>query len=185
MPSVVLQQVTSEFARRNAGKTLEKPIALKYLQKHLPAAEFQKLESLCAEGKVYVWGAKAERVHQFGKIPPRYSLVLFRRHSIVYKCGVIQQWVYNPTLAERLWGFDNDNQTWSLIYFLKDVKDFSVSASEINQLISRKPADNWQGLTAIASPAADRVIEFVKSTLKERANKPLNPDAPNGGGPVS
>lgn len=185
MPSVVLQQVTNKFARSNAGKTIEKPIALKYLQKYLPPDEFQEIESMCTEGKVYVWGAKAERVHQFEKIDFRQSLVLFRRNSEVYKCGVILQWVFNPDLAEYLWGFDNDNQTWSLIYFLKDVKDFSVPASEINKLISRKPADNWQGLTAITSPTAEKVIAFVKSKLKEHSNKLLNSDAPNDDAPVS
>jgi len=167
MKSIVLQQVTSKFARSNAGKTIEKPIALKYLQKHLPPDEFQEIESMCTEGKIYVWGAKAERVHQFEKIDFRQSLVLFRRNSEVYKCGVILQWVFNPYLAECLWGFDSDNQTWSLIYFLKDVKDFSVPASEINKLISRKPADNWQSLTAITSPTAEKVIAFVKSKLNE------------------
>lgn len=169
MPSVVLQQVTSKFARSNAGKTLEKPIALKYLQKHLPPDNFNKLGAMCAEGKVYVWGAKAERVHQFGKMPPSQSLVLFRRCATVYKCGVIIQWVFNPELAEYLWGFDNDGQSWELVYFLKDVKDFSTPASQINQLIRRKATDHWQGLTAAPSPTADVVIDFVKSKLNEPA----------------
>ena len=118
MPSVVLQQVTSRFARSNAGKTLEKPIALKYLQKFLPSDELQELEAVCTEGNVYVWGTKAERVHQFKKIPFRQSLVLFRHDASVYKCGVIDLWIFNPQLAEYLWGFDSDGQTWGLVYFL-------------------------------------------------------------------
>lgn len=173
MPSIVLQQVSSKFARSNAGKTLEKPIALKYLKKHLPSEDFQKLESACTEGKVYVWGAKTERVHQFGKIPCRQSLVLFRRSRSVYKCGIVLQWVYNLELAEHLWGFDNDHQTWSLVFFLKEVKDLSVPASEINALVGRKPEDNWQGLTAVTSPKAEKVIEFMKSKLRERSNNAL------------
>lgn len=168
MPSVVLQQVSSKYARSNAGKTLDKPIALKYV-KQLPPEEFQKLEAVCTDGQVYVWGSKFERVHQYGKIPPRHSLVLFRKGAEVYKCGIVLQWLFNPELAERLWGFDSDNETWSLVFFLKDVKDFSVAASEINKLIGRKPADNWQGLTAITSTKAEKVIEFVKAKL-ERSN---------------
>lgn len=176
MPSVVLQQVSSKFARTNASKTLEKPIALKHLQKHLPPEEFQKIEAVCTEGKVYVWGSKSERVHQYGKIPFRQSLVLFRRNTAVYKCGVVLQWVFNQTLAEHLWGSDSDNQTWSLIYFLKDVKDISAPASEINKLIGRKPADNWQGLTAVTSPEkTEKVIEYIKEKLKGRPNKPSEP----------
>lgn len=179
MPSVVLQQVSSKFARTNAGKTLEKPIALKYLQKHLPPEAFQTIEAECSEGKVYVWGSKSERVHQYENIPFRQSLVLFRRNTAVYKCGVILRWVFNPALAEHLWGFDNDNETWGLVYFMKDVKDISILASEINNLIGRKPSDNWQGLTAVtASEETVKVIEYVKSKLNERSNKALHPMSP-------
>jgi len=171
MPSVVLQQVSNKFARDNASKTLDKPIALKYVEKYLPPEYFKKIESKCLDGKVYIWGAKAERVHQFGKMPHGQSLVLFRRNATVYKCGVLIQWVYNPVLAEHLWGHDNDNETWGMIFFLKDTKDLSVSATEINELIERKTSDNWQALTAVISPVAEKVIEFVKSKLTERLNQ--------------
>ncbi|MGI8740454.1 MAG: hypothetical protein ACR2KU_12825 [Gammaproteobacteria bacterium] len=185
MTSVVLQQVTSKFARRNAGRTLDKPIALKYLQRHLSPEEFQEIEYICTEGKVYVWGSKSERVHQYEKMPPRQTLVLFRRSSTVYKCGVIFEWVFNPGLAEYLWGFDNYDETWSLVFFLKGLIDLSVPAWEINKLIDRKPADNWQGLTAVTSPKADKVIEFVTLKLKERSNKSLYPGAPSSSAPSS
>jgi hypothetical protein len=168
MPSVVLQQVSNKFARDNASKTLDKPIALKYVEKHLSPEEFQKIESKCPDGRVYIWGAKAERVHQFGKMPHGKSLVLFRRNTEVYKCGVLIQWVYNPGLAEHLWGLDSDNETWGMIFFLKDTKELSVSASEINKLIERKTSDNWQALTAVISPMAEKVIEFVRSKLNDR-----------------
>src|SRR5690242_12725477 len=120
MPSVVLQQVTSKFARSNASRTLEKPIALKHLRNHLQADDYQELEAICNQGRLYVWGAKSERMHQFEKIPPRQSLVLFRRGAMVYKCGVIIQWLFNPDLAEKLWGLDADGETWGLVYFLED-----------------------------------------------------------------
>jgi hypothetical protein len=181
MPSIVLQQVSSKFARANAGKTLHKPIALKYLQKHLEVDELKKIETECAEEKVYVWGSKSERVHQYGKIPFRQSLVLFRRNTMVYRCSVIFRWVFNPPLGEYLWGLDSDNQTWSLVYFMKDMKNLSIPASEINKLIGRKPLDNWQGLTAVTSSEnTKKVIEYVKANLKERSNKPLKNDAASG-----
>ncbi len=55
MATVALQQVTSKFARNNAGKTLEKPVGLQYVKKFLKPDEFEALESSCTEGKVYVW----------------------------------------------------------------------------------------------------------------------------------
>ena len=165
MATVALQQVTSKFARDNAGKTLEKPVALKFVKKFLRSEEFAKLEAECSEGKVFVWGAKLERSHQLQKMLPHRCLVLFRRGGAVYKYGVILEWVVNLELAEYLWGFDTDGQTWGLVYFLKSAKDISIEASAVNRLIGRIPKDHWQGLVAVSPPAADAVIQFVKSKV--------------------
>jgi hypothetical protein len=165
MPTVALQQVTSAFARENAGKTLEKPVRLKYVEKFIEPAKFEVLRSACADGKVFVWGVKLERIHQFVKMLPRRCLVLFRRGNSVYKCGVITEFLVSIELAEYLWGNDIDGETWALVYFLKDVKDLSIPASEINPLVGRLKKDHWQGLAAVASPAADQVIAYVKGEL--------------------
>lgn len=66
MATVALQQVSSKFARDNAARTLEKPVGLKYIKKALASDVMARLESECTDGKVFVWGAKLERIHQFG-----------------------------------------------------------------------------------------------------------------------
>ena len=126
--SVVLQQISSTFAQANARRTLNKPISLTYLAKHLSPDEFAKIASVCTDGHVYIWGSKDERHHQYGKIPHGWSLALFRRGKTVSKCGLISTWVHNPDLAKSLWGCDSDNQTWSFVYFLKDVKTLHLGA---------------------------------------------------------
>lgn len=165
MPTVALQQVTNAFAKRNAGKTLEHPIRLKYIQKFFEPEKFQELEEACPSGEVFIWGAKLERIHQFVKMLPRRCLVLFRQGASVYKCGVITEFMVNPELAADLWGTDADGETWGLIYFLKDVKKLSVKASEINKLIGRGEQDHWQGLVAVSPPASEYVIELIKLQL--------------------
>ncbi len=79
------------------------------------------------------------------KMLPRRCLVLFRRGSVVYKCGVIIKLVVNIDLAEYLWGRDTDGETWPLVYFFKDVKDLKVPARDINLLIGRRAENHWQG----------------------------------------
>lgn len=165
MATVALQQVTNKFARENAARTLEKPVGLKFIKKFLAVELLARLEAECTDGKVFVWGAKHERFHQFVKMPPRRCLVLFRRRATVYKYGVIIDSAMNRDVAEYLWGFDTDGETWDLVYFLKNVKDFSVPASEINRLIGRMPKDHWQGLVAVSPPEADAVIQFVKAKV--------------------
>ena len=171
MTSIVLLQVTNKSAITNANKTLEKPIALKHIQKWLTADQFQELESKCAEQKVFIWGAKPERAHQFGKIPSGHSVALFRRDEMVYKCGTITKWIFNPKLAESMWGLDSDNETWSFVCFLKDVKNSSIPVSQINRLIGTKFTDHWQGLRVVESPLADIVIDFVKLELRRAVNR--------------
>lgn len=165
MLTVALQQVSSRFARENARKTLEKPIALRFIQKFITAECFGRLESECSDGKIFVWGAKLERSHQVEKMLPRQCLVLFRRELSVYKFGVVSEWVVNPELAEFLWGIDADGETWGLVYFMKNVKNIAIPASEINHLIGRMPRDHWQGLVAVSSPASFAVIHYVKTKV--------------------
>lgn len=172
MATVALQQVTSKFARDNAAKTLEKPVRLKFISKFLKPSENELLESECAGGAVFVWGAKLERIHQFVKMLPRRCLVLFRRGATVYKCGVIIESVVNVKLAEHLWGFDTDGQTWGLVYFLKNVHDVSIPAADVNRLIGRVPKDHWQGLVAVSPPNADAVIALAKSHVDASRSNP-------------
>ena len=116
-------------------------------------------------------GFEGERVHQYGKIPPQRSLVLFRRNASIYKCGVILEWVFNPALGESLWGFDENNETWSLVYFLNDVRDISVPASKVNELIGRKTNGQLASLTAVTSPEkSENVLNYVRSRL-QRSNE--------------
>jgi hypothetical protein len=108
MVSLVLQQVSSEFARKNARGTLEKPVGIKFLAKHIEPELCSALEQLSPTGTIRIWGAKTEREHQFAKIPARNSIVLFRRG----KYGAIIETTVNEPLAEKLWGRDVDGETW-------------------------------------------------------------------------
>ena len=165
MATFALQQVSSKFARENAARTLEKPIGLKFVQKFLSPKLYAALESACPDGKVFIWGAKPEREHQMVKMPPRNCLVLFRRGKIVYKRGVIIETTTNHTLAENLWGFDVDGQTWSLVYFMRTVSEVKLPAEKANVLLGRSPKDNWLGLVAVPIKETEKVINFFKSQL--------------------
>jgi hypothetical protein len=170
MATVALQQVSSPFAKRNSAKTLEKPIGLKYVRAYLDKPTFQGLESHCPDGKVYVWGAKAERAHQVRKMLPKNCLVLFRRGAIIFKRGVIIESVESAELAQALWGFDEDGETWSLVYFLRRLQDLNVLAAKMNKILRRSPNDHWQGLTAIDVSETERWREFVKAEIGGEPN---------------
>ena len=165
MPTVALQQVTSPFARSNAGKTREKPIRLSYVTPFLDSDDADALRSACIDDAVYVWGSKGERVHQYEKMDFGGCLVLFRRRGIVFTCGFVARWAYNAELAERLWGLDEDGKGWNLVYFLTKVRKTLIPAREVNQLIGRRAEDHWQGFHVVESPASDGVIDYVRRWL--------------------
>lgn len=167
MAYVVLQQVSSAYAKSNAGKTLDKPVALKYLQKYLAPEKYQELQERYTEGHLYIWGAKFERHHQIPKMVPGQSLVLFRRGKRVFRAGVIKDLLVNEELALRLWGADDLGETWGIIYLMQKVRDVSIDALRVNEAIGRKPNDNWQGMTSVEGEKAAAAIALVKAHLDE------------------
>lgn len=163
IPTFALQQVTSKYARNNAAKTLEKPVGLNYVARYLDVRDADELRAKFPEGKLYVWGSKFERVHQYDRMVPGHCLVLFRRDAIVYKSGVVVKWLYRPALAEHLWGVDADDETWSLVFFLSNIKDRRIPAHEINNVIGRNPDDHWQGMVVISPPMSDAIVAFLQA----------------------
>lgn len=165
MAYVVLQQVSSKYARSNAGKTLDKPVGLKYLQRYIPPEKFAELQDRYPEGSLYIWGVKLERHHQIPKMIPGQSVVLFRRGKLVFLAGVIKDLLVKPELAKHLWGTDETGDTWGLVYLMQNVRNVSIDASKINEAIGRKPSDNWQGMTSVEGEKANAAISLVKAYL--------------------
>jgi hypothetical protein len=166
MATVALQQVSSTFARENARRTLEKQIGLKYVRPYLDPTLYSKLEAACKDGLVYVWGSKAERSHQTRKMLGRDALILFRQGSKIYKFGVILETTVNEPLAESLWGWDRDGETWSTVYFLARIRDKFIPAARINEQLGRSPKDNWQGLVVLTMKESEQVTEFFRKQLE-------------------
>lgn len=165
MPNVVLQQVSSPFAKSNAAKTLNKPIALSYLERFVEKKRYAGLCEIFPTGIVYVWGTKLERVHQIEKMKSEPSIVLFRRAKHVFGVGVIAALMLNEKLAKYLWGTDDDDDSWPIIFLFERIRSISVDAKDINKLIGRKPGDSWQGMTCVTGSRADDIIGLVKELL--------------------
>jgi len=149
MASVALQQVSSAFARANAKRTLEKRVGIKFLKGILNAEQQAHLDGIAVDGGVFVWGSKFERYHQEWKIDPKQCVMLFRRGDHVFKVGLIALKLNNEALAELLWGRDTDGQTWSLIYFFKQVHEVDISVKVVNRILGYQPTNHWQGFVVV------------------------------------
>jgi hypothetical protein len=169
MPAFVLQQVSSPFARENAARTLEKPVGIKFISKYLDPPILETLRKVCPAGSVRIWGAKWERAHQFYKMPPQESIVLFRRGKRIFARGVIALATVNETLAESLWSRDQSGETWPLIFLLKRLAPMNESAEVLNPLLGRLPADNWQGLTALTVEDSPELQAFLADELRDES----------------
>lgn len=162
MAFLALQPASSKRARENELKTLRISKRIEDIEPYLSEEDVVALQSEFPEGRVNIWGVKAERASQWGKIIHNQTLVLFRRGDRVILRGVVGYKVMNEDLALYLWGPDDNGEPWTLIYFLKKLKKVDVQASEISRVAGRSLEDNWQAFTVIFPPEADRVIsEFI------------------------
>ena len=167
MPSLVLQQVSSEFARKNARGTLEKPVGIKFLARYIEPELLSALQELSPDGTIRIWGAKAEREHQFVKMPARNSIVLFRRGKYIFAHGAIVETTVNEALAEKLWGRDTDGETWPLIFFLKRLVLIRIEAAQYNvKVLHGKPNDHWQGMRVLSLNDTKKSQEYIARELK-------------------
>lgn len=167
MPSVVLQQVSSAFARKNAGCTLDKPVGLRFIEKYIDPTLLAALQNVAPDGAIRIWGAKLERSHQFVKMFPRESFVLFRRGRTVFAHGVVAETTFNEELAESMWGRDADGETWPFIFFLKRLVPINKEAVSFNKVLGRKSNDNWQGMTVIYVKDSPRLQAYFGNELGE------------------
>lgn len=179
MPFVVLQQVSSEFSRKNAAGTLDKPVAVRFLERYIDLDLASSLHREATDGGVRIWGAKWERSHQFSKMPPRESIVLFRRGKTVFAHGAIAETTINEPLAESLWGRDpTDGKTWPLIFFLRRLVLVNKDAAKLNLALQRKPNDNWQGLTSIYLDDSPKLQDYFSAELASDALPTVRTDTP-------
>lgn len=160
-----LQPAGSVKARENAERTLFKPIKLDYLKQFLSAEDFARLEQIYPDRRVFVWGVKLERAHQWGKMIEEKTLVLFRQGDRVVRAAVVTHKVINDALANFLWGPDDDGQLWSLVYFIHEPIVVDIPASAVSKAAGLDPTWNWQGFVALFPPEADNVVQVVSSYL--------------------
>jgi hypothetical protein len=165
MPTIALQQVSSTFARENAARTLDKPVAIRFLAKHLAPAVTERLLSACPDKAVFICGAKSERLHQTAKMVQREAIVLFRRGQTIYRRGVVIEATFSQALAESLWGTDADGLTWPSIFFFASLTGMRYPAAKLNVGLGRSPADNWQGLVVLPIKDSEIVQAFLAKHL--------------------
>lgn len=166
MKTVALQQVSSEFARKNAGRTLDKSIAIRFIERYLQPSLKDELNTACPDGNVFIWGAKLERSHQTYKMLGKNSLFLFRQGRSIYQYGVLIEKTINEELAEKLWGLDEDGESWANVFFFSRITNTSASASKINAALKRSDKYNWQGLVVLTLPETEMLDDFFKAQLK-------------------
>jgi len=166
-PAIAFQPVSSTRAKQNQLKSLRTPRKadeiLPFLaedsQKHIQLYHIER------GNKLYVWGVKAERSIQWRELTPAGTVVLFREHDKVVLAGVVTGAEYNPSLAQHLWGFDDDFQLWPLVYFLGNVHRVSVPAERVSEVAGYSRNYNWQGFTVLEGWRSQSIWEQLRQEL--------------------
>lgn len=162
MTAVALQQVSSDYAKANAKRTLERAIDLKYLLPDCNDKQRLEVTQHIRTPTVFVWGSKIERYHQQWKVRSRQCVMLFRRGTSVVKAGVVVVRIQNHVLAEKLWGTDREGETWDFIYLFEVLRDVMIRASEINAILGYQVNSHWQGLVIVDDDNSEAVVSLIK-----------------------
>jgi len=153
-------------ARANALQTLQISKEISSFEHLLSPKDQEALGALYPNGRAFIWGVKLERASQWGKMLLGDTLVLFRKKDRVFLRGIISYKVWNEELAIHLWGADDDDEPWTLIYFLTDVKRVDLKASDVSKAVGWDERANWQGFTVMFPPEATQAIRKLAEQLK-------------------
>lgn len=99
-----------------------------------------------------------------------YAGIVAFKYPFVEKSEQVEAASY---LAESVWGRDVDGETWSYLFFLRDVREVDLPLSKFNELTGYKMS-TVGGFMRVRKERASRVIEYLQQIYsKPPSEKPL------------
>lgn len=142
MTSVITQPAGGP-ARQHYSDTIESPVDLRLHRAALGPDLFARLNKIYPSGSAPMWGVTPGRggnAKKFHRVSGGDSVV-FGRDSVIFAVGTITATFHNPGLAERLWGRDEQGQTWEYMYAVDQIRDVEIPYREFAMAVGYKP--NW------------------------------------------
>lgn len=160
MSKVILQPSGNKDAREHYDDTIENSVSLSKIKPHVSPEEFKVLNDIYPNGECKVWGVTpgGSNLTKWNRIESG-DVTLFSKDKKIYASAVTTYKLHSPSLASKLWDYNNKGQTWEYIYFLDEVKKHNVPYINFNREVGY--ADNYiiQGFNVLRPEQSIAVLK--------------------------
>ena len=162
MSLVILQPCSNKGSRKHYQDTIQKPVPIDQVAHLLSKEDARILKDIYPDGQLKVWGVVpgkegSNNVTRWKRIQPG-DVTLLAAQGRVFASAVATHKTHNGKLAEKLWGRNEDNQTWEYVYFVSEVRAQNILYKDLNKVIPY--AENFviQGFSVLNQEQSDNVI---------------------------
>ena len=160
--AIILQPASGPDARRHYDHTIAHPVPLEDIAPVLAPSDLESLNPLCPGGTVAIWGVTPSKIGQWSKMGRGDTVLfsrerqLFARAEVIYKC-------HNQSLAEFLWGRDEDGQTWEYLYFIDNLRSLDMPDTELIAVAHLDPDYRILAVQVLGSAPSQRILTHLNS----------------------
>ncbi|MFI6106046.1 hypothetical protein [Streptomyces sp. NPDC051310] len=174
MPLVAIQpSYGNPIARRHWADTLDRevPFTTGQYATALSGQQLDALRELHPSGAARFWGATAVQDKNMARLRTG-DVVLFTGKNLVRGIGEVGVTFRNSAFADTMWTPDRFKGSWCNVYSLLSFRHTEIPYSEIWDLPSFNPGDNFMGLRVLEGDKADEILEGLGiGTVTETARK--------------
>ena len=164
---VVLQPAGNKGGREHYVDTIEKPVEFQNFHSLIDPKIFAALVQAHPSGKAAVWGVVPGKspgnINKWNRISAG-DLVLFAADKRIRSYGLVSLKFNSKKFAEKLWGQNEENQTWEYMYTLTDIKDIDISYEEFNDVVGYKANNVIQGFTVMDEAKSEKFLNYLAVT---------------------
>ncbi|GII67110.1 hypothetical protein Skr01_71950 [Sphaerisporangium krabiense] len=174
---VIMQpaSLATPSVRQHYDDTIKSPVLLADHADVL-GVDLQWLQQLHPSGSAPMWGMtpgkKNVNVGKYRKLRPG-DYVFFYGQKRLYLGGLVTYTFHNPALARRLWGQDDEGQTWEFMYALDDLRGCNIPIEDVRQALPTV-GPGWfvQNPYVAEGVAADNLIDLAQVAIGDVALLP-------------
>ncbi|MFJ6083547.1 P-loop NTPase fold protein [Streptomyces sp. NPDC092369] len=138
--------------------TVAQPVVFNAHADVLEPSTLSALQRLYPNGAAQMWGVmpgkNGANLPEIRKMSPG-DWVFFSGDKRLYLGGTVALAWRNPQLAERLWGADDNGQTWEYMYALAGTREFDIPIEELRELLGWNSNRNIMRFQAFSEDESD------------------------------
>lgn len=159
MSNVILQPSSNKDAREHYVDTIANPVSIDKIRSYINDDDYNKLKEIYPSGECMIWGVTPSKINfnKWKRIKTG-DITLFSSSGKIYSSATTTYKLHSKQLAEELWDYNSEGDTWEYIYFVDEIKSLDISYVEFNRMVGY--ADNYviQGFNVLDDDKSKSVI---------------------------